>query len=208
MAAVRATALVTAVLGGLLVAGCSTVTQGTALPAGPTPSAPSSAAPTSSDYGAPKVATPLDTTRFQQNPCSALTRAQQQALGISAAGSVEVDDLGNICHWSLQYDVVYAFGFNVKFPEGEALGLANAYQNAGPGAMRRLPDVYGQPAAIDPSQNTDGLCAVYLGATDQISYAATVQIGPDQPDYQNPCSVAEQIAADTTATMKSGKSSS
>lgn len=203
MTAVRATPLLTAVLGGFLVAGCQAILPGTALP-GSTAGAPT----TSNDFGAPKVTTPLDTAKFQPDPCTALTQAQQQALGIAVAGHPQATAQGSICQWSPRYDAVYGFGFNVRFPQGEATGLANAYQNAGQGGMRRVPDVDGQPAAVDPSQDTGGLCAVYLGATDQVDYVATVSLGPDQPDYQNPCSVAQQIAAAATATMKSGKSGS
>jgi hypothetical protein len=200
--------LVLAVIGGPLVAGCSTTTPGSAAPAGPVirPSiVVTTPNPPAAGYGAPRVTVPLDTTKFQADPCGTLTTAQTQALGIAVPGRVHVSDLGNICQWSLRYNVVYSFGFNVRFDDGEALGLANAYENAGPDAMRRLPDVYGQPAVTDPSQNTGGSCTIYLGATDQIDYAASVQIGPDQPDYQNPCPVAERIADAATATMKSGK---
>ncbi|HVV21895.1 MAG TPA: DUF3558 domain-containing protein [Pseudonocardiaceae bacterium] len=210
----RSRALIVVVFGCLLAVGCTTSTQGSASPAGggaaptgpaatgSTPATPSQAG----DYGAPKVTTPLDTAKWQHNPCTTLTTAQQHAIGITAPGEVQVSDLGNICQWTIQYNVIYGIGFNVKFNPGEPPGLANAYYNAGPGAMRRLPDVDGVPAATEPSQNTDGSCTIYLGATDQVEYAASVQIGPDQAHYQNPCSVAQQIADSATATMRSGKS--
>lgn len=206
----RVTAPVLALLGGLLLAGpplagCSTSVAGSAAPAAATPTrAPSGSPAPAGDYGAPRVTTPLDTTKFQPNPCGTLTPAQQHALGIDAAGTLQPSALGNICQWILRYNVVYSLGFNVTFEYGQALGLANAYENAGPGVLRRLPDVHGQPAVTDPSQNTEGACTVYLGATDQIDYAASVQIGPDQPHYQDPCSVAGQLADDATATMRSG----
>lgn len=213
MTRVRATALVTALIGSLLVAGCSTAVSGSAAPAGAAASRPNtgpSGSVTSGagdNYGAPKVTTPLDTAKFQPDPCTTLTPAQQHAVGISVPGKVQVSDYGNICQWSVRYNVIYGIGFNIKFNSGEPPGLANAYENAGPGQMRRLPDVHGQPAATEPSQNTDGSCTVYLGATDQIEYAASVVIGPGQPYYQNPCAVAQQIADAATVTMRSGKSS-
>lgn len=126
-----------------------------------------------------------------------------RTIGITVTGYVASDPQGNICHWSPFPDTDYAFGFTTVFPDGQVHGLANAYEVAGPGEMRRLPDVDGQPAATEPDQNTDGNCTIYLGATDQIEYAATVLIGQGRPDYSNPCSLAQQIADDTTATMKS-----
>jgi hypothetical protein len=206
--AVPVSAVVTAVALGL--AGCSTTTTGT-------PSAEDAVTGTTGDgsdesaapgpgngYGAPKVTTPLNITKWQASPCDTLTTAQQRALGITKQGTVDRSDLGNICDWSPAYDLTYALGFNIKFDPGSATGLANAYQAAGPGGMRRLPDVHGQPAATEPSQDTGGSCTIYLGATDQIEYAASVTIGDREPQYPNPCSVAQEIADDATATMKSG----
>jgi hypothetical protein len=192
--------------------GCATTTNGI-----PSAAAPNAGAdqPTTQDSGhtdagntgagntAPKVTTPLATARFQTDPCATLTSAQRHALGITGAGTVEHSRLGDICDWSPRYDLTYALGFDVEFDAGAPVGLANAYDAAGPGALVRLPDVHGQPAVTEPSQNTDGNCTIYLGATDRIEYVASVVIGHNEPRYRNPCSVARQIADDATATMKS-----
>jgi hypothetical protein len=196
----------------LALAGCAATTTGTPSAEGGVTDAPTgtggsdtSTSPGADDnHGAPKVATPLDIAKWQANPCGTLTTAQRHALGITEQGTVDHSDLGNICDWSPAFDLTYALGFNIKFAPGTPAGLANAYQAAGPGGMRRLPDVHGQPAATEPSQNTKGSCTIYLGATDQIEYAASVTIGDQQPQYRDPCSVALKIADDATATMKSG----
>jgi hypothetical protein len=211
--AVPVTAVVAAALLGL--AGCTTTTTGTPSAEGGVTEAPAgtagggsdrSAAPGPGDnYGAPKVTTPLDVTKWQVSPCSTLTATQRQVLGLTRQGTVEHSDLGNICHWSPVYDIDYALGFDIKFTPGGPTGLADAYEAAGPGGMQRLPDVHGQPAATEPSQNTNGSCTIYLGATDQIEYAAAVTIGDREPQYRNPCAVARHIADDATATMKSGE---
>jgi hypothetical protein len=211
---------VTAVV--LALAGCSTTTtgspsaQGGGQPGGTQgqTSAPGSGSDQGSgesakpgpdnNFGAPKVTTPLDVTKWQANPCGTLTTAQQHALGLTKPGKVDHSDLGNICDWSPKFDITYALGFNIKFAPGGPAGLANAYQAAGPGGMRRLPDVHGQPAATEPSQNINGSCTIYLGATDQIEYAASVTIGDQEPQYKDPCAVAQKIADGATATMKSG----
>jgi Protein of unknown function (DUF3558) len=202
---VRSTALILVAVAGLLVTACSTTMSGTATPVPATGHpGPAGSSAARQNFGAPEVTTPLDVAKFLPDPCATLTTAQQQALGLHAKGKLDKSDLGNICDWSPAFDTVYAMGFNVKFDPGTALGLANAYQAAGPGGMRRLADVHGQPAATEPSQNTDGSCTIYLGATDQIEYAISVTIGEQEPNYRNPCPVAQQIADDTTATMKSG----
>jgi hypothetical protein len=186
-------------------ASCASPTSGRAQPAADPPPPTTSNTPRGDDnFGAPKVTTPLDTAKYQPNPCTTLTTAQQTALGITTPGTLAPGDEGAICSWSPKYDISYSFGFNLKFLPGEATGLANAYQTAGPGSMKRLPDVHGQPAATQPSQNTNGSCTIYLGATDVISYAAAVVIGTGEPHYADPCTIASALADATTATMKSG----
>jgi hypothetical protein len=188
------------VIATVVLAGCAAQTPGSAQPANNAPPTTSSA----DNFGAPKVTTPLDTTKYQANPCGTLTPAQLQALGVTQPGKVTPDPTGGFCDWSPQLDVVYTFGFNIKFEPGDAQGLANVYEIGGASSIKRLPDVHGQPAVTQPSQNTDGSCTIYLGATDVISYGATVEIAPGLPHFADPCTVALQIADDTTATMKSG----
>lgn len=191
-------------LAALFVAGCATGTAGRPTAAPPTGASASQPATNADTYGAPKVTSPLDTTKYQPNPCVALTSAQLRAIGIGVAGTVQQDTQGNVCHWAVAPDTNYAFAFDLAFPPGEPSGLANAYQAAGPGDLRRLPDVHGQPAVTEPSQNTGGNCTIYLGATDHVEYAVSVLVGQGRPQYRNPCSVAGQIADAVTATMKSG----
>jgi hypothetical protein len=218
-------ALATAVFAVALVSGCSTSTAGSAAPDAPTAGADAgstqgtgSADPSEgnaanagtgdnagtdgSGSGAPKVTTALDTTRFQSTPCSVLTTAQQQALGITKAGKPTPDPAGATCNWDLASPVaVYGFGFDVTFPAGQAKGLGNAYQ-AGGSQMKALPDIGGQPAVTQPSQNTGGNCTIWVGATDEIEYAATVSIATG-PHASDPCTVATRIATDATTTMRS-----
>jgi hypothetical protein len=216
-------ALATAVVALALVSGCSTSTTGSPAPDATGTQGTGSADPSAenggnagdagnagddgtagsnSGTGAPKVTTPLDTTRFQPTPCSVLTTAQQQALGITKAGKPTPDPAGATCNWDLTSPVaVYGFGFDVTFPAGQAKGLANAYQ-AGGAEMKALPDIGGQPAVTQPSENTGGNCTIWVGATDEVEYAATVSI-PTGPHASDPCTVATQIATDATTTMRS-----
>ncbi len=78
----------------VLVTGCTTAVNGKANP-GSGDSTTSSAETTTSSGsgsdelptdGAPKVDDPIDTTRFQDDPCSSLTAAQVQDLSLSTPG--------------------------------------------------------------------------------------------------------------------------
>lgn len=207
---------------GLLacLAGCASVTVGTAQPGSSlhggggstTPSGGGTTKPGPGNrFGAPEVTQPLDVTKYVQQPCATLTAAQLHALGVTKAGVPDHDSGGSTCSISQKYDVVYTIAFNTHFPEGQPAGLANAYWNAnGPAFttdyMKRLPDIDGVPEVTEPAQNTDGGCYIYLGATDQISYATGVTVSSStEPQYENACSIAQQLAKDVTATMRSGK---
>jgi uncharacterized protein DUF3558 len=212
---------------GLLacLAGCASVTVGSAQPGGSLDTGHGSTAPSSGTpapgsgtakpgpqnrYGAPKVTQPLDVTKYVPQPCTALTTAQRRALGLTKTGQTMRDSGGSTCSIDPKYDVVYTIAFNTHY-DGEPQGLANAYWNAdGPGFtkeyMRRLPDISGVPEVTEPDQNTNGACYIYLGATDQVSYAAGVTVSSSsEPQYRKACSIAHQLAVDITGTMRSGK---
>jgi uncharacterized protein DUF3558 len=193
-----------------LTAACSSSTDGSAQPVTHPPAArPTTVSPSGGNdgapnlYGAPKVTTPLDTTKWQANPCGALTPSQLTMLGVTNPGKLTPDPTGSTCDWSPQLDAHYGLGFNAQFDPGEAKGLANDYQSA-PGTLSRLPDIDGQPAVTQPAQNTDGSCIIYVGATDEVDYVSTVLISAGLPHYDDPCSVARQVAEDATLTMRSG----
>jgi hypothetical protein len=186
---------------GLLVTGCASTVAGSARPVAGSPSRSNDSA---NNYGAPKVTTPMDTRKYWPNPCSALTQAQLTALGVTQPTKIEPNPTGNICHFSPQLDVQYAIAFTMAFGPGEAKGLGNVYQIASGNDLRRLPDIDGQPVVTQPSQNTEGECTFYLGATDDVSYGVSVSVGATLPHFDDPCTVAKQIAEYATTTMKSG----
>lgn len=49
--------------------------------------------------GAPKVKNPLDTSKYQQDPCLSLTSAQVQGLNLPAGGDPVSMPLGKACEW-------------------------------------------------------------------------------------------------------------
>src|SRR2546425_11208914 len=78
----------------ILLAGCSNGVSGS-----PTPVNSSNAAEPSD--GVPKVAHPLDTTRFEKEPCAALTPSQLAQLAITTQPKPEPQNaLGPTCRWN------------------------------------------------------------------------------------------------------------
>jgi len=188
----------------LLAAGCAANTTGTPVPAGNpggTSSAPSSG---SVPPGVPNVSIPLDTTKYQQNPCSMLTSAQLQALGITATSAASTGKDGNLaCTWqNANTPAQFEMAVITHFSPGTPHGLALFYLKFDARNLRRLPDMHGQPAVLDTLQDPRlGNCAIFVGATNDIAYAFSMA---GWTSINDPCGLAVKIVDAATVTMKSG----
>lgn len=212
----RSTALVTAVLVGLLVTACSTGTTGTAVPGNPPggAAAPSSSPPssTANTHGAPQVTDPLNVSKYLADPCSTITSAQLAKLHLtSVKGVLTKASIGNSCQWDPAQNTAYTIGFTVSFDSFDGPGLSSIYSQAGgPKFMQRLPDSNGVPAVTQPSQDTngsattDGDYTVFVGVTDKILFATNAGIDHGLTGSQKASTIARQLADDATATMRSG----
>jgi hypothetical protein len=213
---VRSTALVTAVLVGLLVTACSTGTTGTAEPGNPPggSAAPSSGPPSSAPntHGAPQVTNPLNVSKYLADPCATITSAQLAGLHLSSVKGVEDKAaIGNSCHWTLGGNTVYTVGFTVSFASFDGPGLSSIYSQAGgPRFIQRLPDSNGVPAVTEPSQDTNGSSTtpgdytIFLGVTDKLLFATNAGIDSSLISSHKASTIARQLADDATATMRSG----
>ncbi|HEX3787069.1 MAG TPA: DUF3558 domain-containing protein [Pseudonocardiaceae bacterium] len=181
--------------------GCSSSTGGTAEPTAPAGGA-SGSAPSSAGGGAPKVTTPLDTTAFQQNPCSALTPAQLSALAVpgpTSKGTVGLPSQasGPTCDLVMVAgSSVVSAGFLTNYQPGSPKGLAYVYSTGNP---PRLPDIEGLPAVLlKDAQGADG-CQVDVGTSDDVVYV----VGIVSWTASDPCTKVEAIATAALTTMKS-----
>jgi hypothetical protein len=213
--------LTTAATALLLVSGCSSNTPDAA---GPTTGAPtptggtgstSSASPSGSNggngggegnsnlHGAPSIGSPMDTAKYQQSPCSALTSAQQQSLGFGQAGQNQPSQKGNVCIWNMSGSSgSYSVGFDdVASADDPAVGLADYYQH-GTSGFTALPDIQGLPAI--KVVKGDGQCQIVIGASNSVAFNGGVVLSPGNTGYRDPCGEAMKIATAAASTMKSG----
>jgi hypothetical protein len=204
------------VVTGLVIAGCSgSKVEGT--PSGPTSGSSSTGASAAQDlHGAPPVANPLDTTKFQQNPCASLTAAQLQQLRGSVDAATEPEphkqSFGPACFWRAS-DRGSATGLDVAFLTAGS-GLSSAYAQKGDYAVfEKLPDIQGYPAVVAMSVDgrSTGHCSIQVGVTDQM--VVSVQIGVSSVPgangqanqfYKEPCTPAQQVAEAVVATLRGG----
>ncbi|GDY33095.1 DUF3558 domain-containing protein [Gandjariella thermophila] len=182
----------------LVAAGCSSTTT------------PGSAQPTTSSAalpaGTPNVAHPLDTTRFQKDPCSLLTPTQLRQFNMGGAtGEVTPNaPTGPACSWG-----------NTDGPSKMSIsaailtsghGLVDVYSQKDTYRLfRPLPDIEGYPAAIASSADPgSGYCSIVVGVTNELAVSTIVQIDNSSPDFSNPCPRNQQVATDVVQTLKGG----
>ncbi len=194
----RRTTITVAVLGFAL-AGC------TAGAGSPIPSPTTTTTDSVNLNGAPHVANPLDTAKMQANPCGSVTGAQLDQLNIGTTG--KPDNVGGpTCDWGSDSDPTKS-GATISYLTSAA-GLSTVYGQKGTYALfQPLPPINGYPAVIaaQSDERSTGNCDVTVGVSDKLAMdvVLTVNSGPQQAD---PCTPAEQLAADAISNIRSGGS--
>lgn len=192
-----------------VVTGCTTTSPGEPTPATVDASTPDSTSPPPGDdeeppfAGAPKVDDPLDTTRFQQNPCKTLSTDQTRQLNLPPTGELdEKTPLGNTCRWRNRETVADA---EIHFSNEDPRGLSAQYDAQDEYAFfEELPPIDGYPAiANDILDDRDiGRCTVVVGVSDEITFDASVQLSEANVGKKDPCAAAAEVAGMALRTMK------
>lgn len=174
----------------LAAAGCGSSVQGQ-------PSATAGAPPSSdSSSSVPKVAHPLDTTKFQKDPCSVLTEAQLASLGLTTKGKPQ-SGTGPMCAFNDSAHSSQGIGFGITFVTANTQGLASIYQQKDTFALfDPLPPIQGYPA-IDYSASDDrsrGSAGIAVGVSDQLIFEVDVELTPKAPNRSDPVPVGVKVA--------------
>ncbi|MFC4854757.1 DUF3558 domain-containing protein [Actinophytocola glycyrrhizae] len=194
----------------VIAAGCTTMSPGEAIPATTVDTSTSDLPPpTSGDgedlpfAGAPKVEDPLDTTRFQQDPCRTLTADQTRELNLPPTGEPEKGrPLGNACVWFNPETWAEA---EVHFADQDPRGLSALYNVKDRYAyFDELPPIDGYPAiAVGALDDRDiGHCTVVVGVSDEVTFDVPVKLSEANVGKKDPCEAAAGVAAMALATMK------
>lgn len=194
----------------LVVAGCTTTSQGEPIPATTSEvSAANPTAPSGEDdlpsHGAPKVDEPLDTTRFQQDPCSTLAAEQaQDELNLPPNGEPEDIALGNGCKWhNPDTRGMVIIGFLTGNDRGLS-GFYDANQRGEYPYFIKLPPIEGFPAIAGDIEDRrpTGRCIVDVGVSDQLAVEVVLQLSQANIGQREPCEVAVEVAGKALRTMK------
>jgi uncharacterized protein DUF3558 len=194
------------------VAGCTSTSDGEPVPATSVESpasGPLSSSPGTDQElpfaGAPKVDDPLDTNRFQKDPCQTLTAGQVRSLAMAPAGKLRKDaPLGRSCTWT---NPDTGAEVEVHFLDEDPRGLSAQYQTKDQYAyFDELPPIEGHPAiAADVADDrSNGLCTVSVGVSDETTFIVPVRLSSENVGHKDPCQVATLVAGMALKTMKGG----
>jgi Protein of unknown function (DUF3558) len=198
----------------LVLASCTTTSKGEATPATTTDvSTTHSSSPSSGgednlpSHGAPKVDVPLDTTRYQQDPCSILTASQaKQELNLPPSGTPEEIALGKGCEW---FNPDTRGRVSVGLLTGNPRGLSGLYDANQQGKypyFLPLPPIEGYPAVASDVEDRRpmGICIVDVGVTDQLVLDVYLQLSQANVGHVEPCEMVAKVAGLAIRTMKEG----
>lgn len=194
-----------------MVAGCTSVTAGNATPSTDTPGStppetsesPSEGLPTD---GAPKVDDPLDTSRFQEDPCLSLTSDQSKELNLGSSGSPAESELGEACEWRNE---TTRGRVRIAFFEKSSDGLSAEYRAEKDGKWAyfdELPPIDGLPAVARDitDDRKNGGCPVVVGVSDELTFEVDLQQSEANVGHRDPCEVATDVAEMAVETMRKG----
>lgn len=166
----------------------------------PTTSAQSG--PTVPHDGAPKVAKPLDTKKWEVDPCSLASRQEFDTYGFGKQ-DIAPDKGNGVCTW----DFTQA-GFSASFQSANGNGLSQIYQahKVGSAKFFKPMTISGYPAATaEKSQDIvdNGQCEVYVGVRDDMALVVGVQADSGKP-AKDPCKAASTVAEKLIGNMTKG----
>lgn len=198
--------MLTTVLAGVaaasLLAGCSDETSGAP---GPQPTqGQASGLPHS---GAPKVDNPIDTAKFEADPCSVITTQQLSRASIPVEETkTRLDGVaGPQCTW---YPPIRWGQFSGAFVTANTAGLSVEYAKNNGGTWEYFEPlvVDGYPAVFSGQRDNrkGGDCGINVGVRDDLTYSLILQADKESLYAKNACAGAKKLATMAIQTLKAG----
>ena len=213
---IRLSKLVIALTVAVVATGCVTTTEGSPLPRPGEVGVESSAPPETTDpevnelpyAGAPAVTDPLDTERFQQDPCQALTANQADTLKVRFPGNLRDSSLGKACEFRVSTDRLALV--EVASLDENPHGVSAIYRAEEDGKLKLfdpLEPIEGYPAVaygvVD--ERDTGACSVVIGVSDEIAFEIALQQSEANIGIKDPCETAAMVAGMVVETMKAAQ---
>lgn len=173
---------------------------GTGSPPGGQSPAPVSSPGPAKPKEAPPVPSPLNADGVVAQPCTALSSAQTQQIGM-VGPQTDQTSTGPVCTWRSSSDD--ANKMTIAPMTANKAGLDDIYANKG--AYFEPKTVNGYPAVLSGAvdDRSEGNCNLWIGVTDQLAVAVQAQI-LHGANKANPCPVAEKVGAAMIDNLKGG----
>ncbi|MEV6872823.1 DUF3558 domain-containing protein [Amycolatopsis sp. NPDC051128] len=182
----------------VLLVGCSTSVAGKPAPV-------TSASPSGPSGGAvPQVSRPLDVSRFEKEPCAALTPGQLADFGVTRQpNSMPGDALGPSCTWNGLDEGGVTVGTRLLI-SGNLASLYKKHEQGGLPFFRPVADISGYPGVLTDllDAQPQGKCSAEVAVSDDRLYSVQVTISRNSRDYADPCPVVQKAAELAVSTMK------
>jgi hypothetical protein len=206
---IRRSLAIASLLGIAIVSACTISSEGEPRPVDSTGSMTSSSSGNGEELpfaGAPKVNDPLDTSRYEKDPCLSLTSAQAQSLNLPPTGTFNEATLTVGCTW---LNTQTRGEVNIDFIVDDPRGLSPEYQANRSGKwefFEELPTIEGYPAVARAGIDSrdDGTCTVVVGVADDMAFASSVQLSLANIENGDPCKKAAEVAGLALQTMEAG----
>lgn len=164
---------------------------------------PRPSAPTGTSLTAPPVPSPLDTSKFEQDPCSVLSQSQAAQVANLTSTRKSDGNVAPICTWT---DPDHN-SLDIGFVPGNG-GLTTVYksQDNKSGYFKVAPDVGGLPAAFfgPYDDRNEGGCQIGVGVKSDEVFTVGVIFRQSSPSYSDPCAVSVKAAEAVVSTLKGG----
>lgn len=198
--------LVAAVLGAVMMSGCTVATAGTPQAASTKTSEPSGGGPSADlpSDGAPKVDNPLDVSHFEEEPCDALAAEDAKELNVPTPGKQSNNGVGQSCDW---VNTQTGGALRLTFFSDEKSGLSSLYREAkavGWPLFERVGDVEGHPAVAYSTSEAEPTytCVVAVGLSDQLAFSTYATLSNANVGKRKPCEAAADAAGRLLRTME------
>jgi hypothetical protein len=156
---------------------------------------------------APNVANPVDATRFQQAPCTALSPEQLSEFQVAAIGRQTTRGQYLDCIWG-DHDGPSKMYLMITFYRGAGLQDIYGHQD-NYGYLHALPETAGFPAvvAVPEDWRAHGFCSTAVGLASDMFVNVTVALAGGAhpaPDHDDPCSRAQKVATAVAQNVRGG----
>jgi uncharacterized protein DUF3558 len=149
--------------------------------------------PSSTSAGdGPKVPAALPTQALLTDPCSTLTAAEADGVGLASPGRKRTSGLQG-CVWKSSATEQNQIGLT-PLPQNTG-GISDIYANKPHSVYFEPVDINGYPGVYTDIQDAraDGSCTLWVGVTDQLAVSVIPQIGVGT-NKSDPCALAKKFA--------------